>query len=72
MRQGHTLFHVSHQASVQTERGVILRAGGLPGLSGVLQVARAWKLYQNPFGFDGASRALVQSSAGALQEFCEF
>jgi hypothetical protein len=51
---------------------VLLRVGGLPGLWGVLRVAHAGKLYQNPFGFDGASRALVQSSAGALQEFYEF
>jgi hypothetical protein len=37
-----------------------MRAGGLPGLSEVLRVARAWKLYQNPFGFDDVFRALVQ------------
>jgi hypothetical protein len=45
---------------------------GLPGLSGVLGVARAWKLYQNPFGFDKVFLALDQSSVGALLEFCEF
>jgi hypothetical protein len=30
-----------------------MRAGGLPGMSGVLEVVRAQKLCQNPFGFDG-------------------
>jgi hypothetical protein len=49
-----------------------LRAGGLPGLSGVLKAARVWKLCQNAFGFDGVFRALVRSSAGALPEFDEF
>jgi hypothetical protein len=41
-------------------------------MSGVLRVAQARKLYQNPFGFDGVFRALVRSSAGALPEFCKF
>jgi hypothetical protein len=54
------------------ERGEVLRVGGLPSFSGVLRVARARKLYQNPFGFDGVFRALVRSSEGALSEFCEF
>jgi hypothetical protein len=40
-------------------------------LSGVLGVARAQKLYQNPFGFDGVSQTLVWSSEEALSEFCE-
>jgi hypothetical protein len=35
-------------------------------------VARAQKLSQNPFGFDGVFRALVQLSAEALPEFYEF
>jgi hypothetical protein len=38
---------------VDRERGKVLRAGGLPGLLRALGVARAWKLYQNPFSFDG-------------------
>jgi hypothetical protein len=40
------------QCSSRVERGEVLRARGLPGLSGVLGVARAQKLYQNPFRFD--------------------
>jgi hypothetical protein len=39
---------------------------------GVLRAARAWKLCQNLFGFDGVFRALIQSSEGALPEFYEF
>jgi hypothetical protein len=35
-------------------------------------VARAQKLCQNPFGFDGVFQALVWSSAKALLEFYEF
>jgi hypothetical protein len=49
-----------------------MRARGLLGLSGLLGVAQAWKLYRNQFGFDGAFRALVRSSEGALLEFCKF
>jgi hypothetical protein len=49
-----------------------MRAGGPPGLSGVLRVARAWKLCRNPFRFDRVFRALVKSSERALPEFCEF
>jgi hypothetical protein len=56
----------------RVERGNILRARGLPGLSGVLRVAWAWKLCQNPFGLDGVFWALVWSSVGALLELCEF
>jgi hypothetical protein len=56
----------------RVERGEVLRAGGVPGLSGVLGVAWARKLCQNPFGFDKVFRALVRSSAGALREFYEF
>jgi hypothetical protein len=41
-------------------------------LLGVLRVARAWRLYRSPFGFDGDFQALVRSSAEALLEFCEF
>jgi hypothetical protein len=37
----------------RVERGEVLRAGGLPGLSGVLRVAQAWKICRDPFGFDG-------------------
>jgi hypothetical protein len=55
----------------RVERGEVLRAGGLPGLSGVLGVARAWKICRNPFRFNGVFRALVRSSAGALPEFYE-
>jgi hypothetical protein len=51
---------------------MILRAGGLPSLLGVLGVARARKLCQNPFGFDGDFQALDRWSAEALPEFCEF
>jgi hypothetical protein len=36
----------------RVERGEVLRAGGLPGLSGVLRVAQAWKICRDPFGFD--------------------
>jgi hypothetical protein len=54
------------------ERGEVLRARGLSGLSGVLGVARACKLYQNLFGFDGDFQALVWLSTEALPEFCEF
>jgi hypothetical protein len=39
---------------------------------GVLRAARARKLCQNLFGFDGVFRALIQSSEGALPEFYEF
>jgi hypothetical protein len=53
-------------------RGEVLRSEGLPGLSGILGVARARKLYRNPFRFDKVFRALVRSSAGVLPEFCEF
>jgi hypothetical protein len=49
-----------------------MRSRGLLGLSGLLGVAQAWKLYRNQFGFDGAFRALVRSSEGALSEFCKF
>jgi hypothetical protein len=35
-----------------TEGGEVLRAGGLPGFSGVLGAARVLKLYRNPFEFD--------------------
>jgi hypothetical protein len=49
-----------------------MRAGELPGLSRVLGVAQARKLWQNPFGFSVVFRALVRSSAGALLEFYEF
>jgi hypothetical protein len=56
----------------RVERGKVLRARGLPGLLGVLRVARAQKLYQNPFGFDEVFQALVRSITGALLEFCEF
>jgi hypothetical protein len=41
-------------------------------LSGVLRVARAQKLCQNPFGIDGVFQALARSSAEALSEFVEF
>jgi hypothetical protein len=41
-------------------------------LLGVLGVARAWKLYWNPFRFDGVFLALVWSSAEALLEFYKF
>jgi hypothetical protein len=44
-----------------------LRVGGPPVLLGALLVARARKLYQNPFGFDGVFRALV----GRVQELCQ-
>jgi hypothetical protein len=47
--QGASTFNLCR---VERERGEVLRAGGLPGLSGVLEVARAWKLCQNLFGFD--------------------
>jgi hypothetical protein len=57
---------------VERERGEVLRAGGLPRLSGVLGVARAWKICQNLFGFDGVFRALVRSSVEALPKLCEF
>jgi hypothetical protein len=53
-------------------RGKGLRAGGLPGLSGVLRVARAQKLCHNLFGLDGVFRAPVWSSAEAMPEFSEF
>ncbi len=36
-----------------------MRAGGPLGLSGAFLVGQVWKLYQNPFGFDGVFRALV-------------
>jgi hypothetical protein len=49
-----------------------MRVGGLPGLLGVLEVPRARKLCQNPFGFDGVFHALVRSSVEALPEFYEF
>jgi hypothetical protein len=32
-----------------------LGAGGPPGLSGALHIARAWKLYRNPSEFDRVS-----------------
>jgi hypothetical protein len=51
---------------------MVLRVERLLGLSGVLGVDRARKLYRNPFGFDEVFRALVQSSARALPEFYEF
>jgi hypothetical protein len=51
---------------------VVRRAGGFHGFLGVLEVAQARKLHQNPFGFDGVFRALVGLSAGALPELCEF
>jgi hypothetical protein len=54
------------------KRGEVLRAGGLSGLSGVLGVAQAWKLCQNPLWFNRVFQALVQSSVGALPEFYEF
>jgi hypothetical protein len=57
---------------VERERGEVLRAGRLPDLSGVLWVARALKLCQNPFRFDKIFWALVWSSVRALPEFCEF
>jgi hypothetical protein len=38
---------------VEREGGKVLRAGGLPGMSGVLRVVRALKFCQNMFGFDG-------------------
>jgi hypothetical protein len=41
-------------------------------MSGVLRVARARKLYRNPFGFNGVFQALIRSSAEALPELCEF
>jgi hypothetical protein len=41
-------------------------------LSGVLGVAQARKLCQNPFGFEGVFQALIQFSAKALPEFYEF
>jgi hypothetical protein len=54
------------------ERGEVLKAGGLPGLSGILGVAQVQKLCRNPFGFDRVFCALVWSSAKALPEFYEF
>jgi hypothetical protein len=54
------------------ERGEVLIVGGHLGLSGVLGVARARKLYWNPFGFIEVFHALVRSSVEALPEFCEF
>jgi hypothetical protein len=62
----------SQDHSCRVERGEVLRAGGLLGLSGVLGIAQARKLYRNPFGFDGVFRALVRSSAEALPEFSKF
>jgi hypothetical protein len=41
-----------HSHGEERERGKVLRARGLPVLSGVLRVARARKLYQNPLAFD--------------------
>jgi hypothetical protein len=38
----------------------------VPGLSGLLGVAQARKLYRNPYRFDGVFQALVRSSAEAL------
>jgi hypothetical protein len=41
------------------ERGEVLRARGLPDLLGVLGVARARKLYRNPFMFDRVFQAVI-------------
>jgi hypothetical protein len=51
---------------------MVLGAGVLPSLSGVLGVARAWKLYRNPVKFDDVFRALVWSRVGALQNSVNF
>jgi hypothetical protein len=46
----------------RVERGEVLRAGGLPGLSRVLRVARAWKLSRNLFGLDGVDEDINTSA----------
>jgi hypothetical protein len=60
------------QSLKSRERGEVLRVGRLLGLSGVLGVARAQKLCQILFGFNGVFWALIWSSVETLLEFCEF